>query len=205
MYSKFLAHFKRDGSLTPIQPFEPGFLSRISNPELKELFVKFGGYSFHNGAYRILSPRFMRPATEAVQLAFPEHKLDAVVFAYDWLGNLFCYDLKRCDVIICEWGSGESYSTSCSLYNFHNSELIEHGDKVLMMNFYRAWLSKNNRPPWADQCVGYKKPLFMGGEDEIGNLKTIDLNIYWSTTAQLIDKVRDVPPGTKIGKISIED
>lgn len=205
MFSKFAAHFKRDASLTPHQPFEQAFLMRIANPELRELFSKFGGVSFNNGAYRIVSPKNMKAANDAVALAFPEYKGAATVFGYDWLGNCFCYDLKKTDVLICEWGNNETYSTSCTLYNFHNRELIDHPDNALMMNFYRTWLGKNNRPPWVDQCVGYKKPLFLGGEDEVANLQTNNLEVYWSVTAQQIDKVRDLPPGTKIGKVSIED
>ncbi|WP_434798222.1 T6SS immunity protein Tdi1 domain-containing protein [Terrisporobacter vanillatitrophus] len=33
--------------------------------------------------------------------------------------------------------------------------------------------------------MGYKVPLFLGGEDDISNLEEIDMEVYWSVTGQL--------------------
>lgn len=36
-----------------------------------------------------------------------------------------------------------------------------------------------------DECVGYKIPLFLGGDDHIGNLQSTDLDVYWTLTGRL--------------------
>lgn len=48
------------------------------------------------------------------------------------------------------------------------------------------------------QCIGSKKPLFLGGEDTIENLESLDLDVYWHIMGQVIAKVRGLPPGTPI-------
>ena len=39
-----------------------------------------------------------------------------------------------------------------------------------------------------EDCVGYKIPLFLGGNDEISNLEITDMEIYWGICGQLITK-----------------
>jgi hypothetical protein len=48
------------------------------------------------------------------------------------------------------------------------------------------------------ECVGYRKPLFLGGADNLTNVEMLDLDVYWTLTAQLIAKTRGLPAGTKI-------
>jgi hypothetical protein len=48
------------------------------------------------------------------------------------------------------------------------------------------------------QCVGYKIPLFLGGEDGPDNFEISDLDVYWHITAQLIEKTKGLPIGTPV-------
>jgi hypothetical protein len=54
-------------------------------------------------------------------------------------------------------------------------------------------------------CIGYKKPLFLGGVDWIENLETIDMDVYWTVTAPIIAKAIQVGIGGVIGRIEIEE
>ncbi|MEM6296817.1 MAG: T6SS immunity protein Tdi1 domain-containing protein, partial [Myxococcota bacterium] len=58
--------------------------------------------------------------------------------------------------------------------------------------------------PAYGQCVGYEKPLYLGGEDEVSNLQMEDMSVCWSISAQLLARTRGLPVGTRIKKVSIE-
>jgi hypothetical protein len=55
-----------------------------------------------------------------------------------------------------------------------------------------------------DDCIGYPVPLFLAGEDTISNYEKQDLEIYWDTQLQLINQVKNLPPGTPIKSIRME-
>jgi hypothetical protein len=50
--------------------------------------------------------------------------------------------------------------------------------------------------------VGYKVPLFFGGQDAVENLELADLDIYWSISGQFRRGALNLPPGTSINEIS---
>ncbi|MEJ1993556.1 MAG: DUF1851 domain-containing protein, partial [Maritimibacter sp.] len=77
-------------------------------------------------------------------------------------------------------------------------EIIKYGDAALAASFYAQWLSSGGGAPTYTQCVGYRTPLFLGGEDEIGNLEIADVDVYWHIMTQLIEKTRSLPPGTNV-------
>ncbi len=52
-------------------------------------------------------------------------------------------------------------------------------------------------------CVGYKKPLFLGGSDTTDNLELAKLEVYWEISAQLLNKTRDLPIGTHVNNIGM--
>lgn len=45
----------------------------------------------------------------------------------------------------------------------------------------------------------------LGGEIELSNMKLSDMSLYWSINTQIYAQVKDLPPGTPIGDITIED
>jgi len=44
--------------------------------------------------------------------------------------------------------------------------------------------------------MGYRKPLFLGGSDEVENLEVSDLDVYWHIMGQIIRKTKGLPQGT---------
>jgi len=89
-----------------------------------------------------------------------------------------------------EPGTGEALAIPCNLETFHDEELVEYGDAALASEFQERWLANDGAAPQYGQCIGYKKPLFLGGADELGNLEMFDVDVYWHLMAQLISKVR---------------
>jgi len=53
------------------------------------------------------------------------------------------------------------------------------------------------------QCYGMKIPAFLSGKLEPDNIEPIDVYVYYSVTGQLLNQVKDLPPGSKIDDIKI--
>jgi hypothetical protein len=145
---------------------------------------------------------------ERVVSAFPELASGIVCFGFDWLGDIFALDVHRLEegelgVLMFEPGTGEALNIPCNLQTFHNKGVIELGEAVLALSFFARWRESGGAPPAYEQCIGYKKPLFLGGADEVENLEMSDLDVYWRVMGQLISQVKKLPPGTPINKITI--
>jgi len=54
------------------------------------------------------------------------------------------------------------------------------------------------------ECFGYKHPPVLGGEIEPDNFEPTDLQVHFGILGQIHRQVKDLPPGTPIGKINIE-
>lgn len=205
MFDNFESHFIKDAAAAGFVKIEPpkapqGFA-------LRHFFERYGGATFNRGVYRVVTPNAAGLANEFIQTAFPVFAGRAACFASDWLGRIFCLDSNRREddelaVVMFEPGTGQALDIPANLESFHEDELIHYADAALATNFYQQWLTGGGRVPQVDQCVGYKKPLFLGGVDKAENLEITDLDVYWTISAQLIRKASGLPPGTKIGKVS---
>ena len=177
-------------------------------PGIGRFFDRFAGTSFNRGLYRIHLISEMPRWTAIVADAFPEFKSRIVCFSCDWLGRHFAIDSGRrdrgqCQILMLEPGTGQALEIPATFNDFHDVELVTFQNEALAADFYRAWLDAGGAVPGPSQCIGYKKPLFLGGEDVVGNLEVIDMEVYWSVSAQLLSKSRGLRCGTKIGKIRI--
>jgi hypothetical protein len=145
---------------------------------------------------------------ERIETAFPEFAGRITAFGYDWLGTAFALDSKRPKdgwpgVVMFEPGTGKALEVPANLITFHDVVLMEHGEAALAISFYEKWLASGGVIPKRSQCVGYRKPLFLGGSDDVGNLEISDIDVYWHITGQLIRKTKGLPPGTKI-RVSLD-
>jgi hypothetical protein len=91
-----------------------------------------------------------------------------------------------------------------SFVGFHDDELVEYADEALAAEFFELWAGRypDTLPLGRDSCVGYRVPLFLGGQDDIENLEVSDLAVYWSLCGELRAAVRDLPPGTSIDEVA---
>ena len=65
-------------------------------------------------------------------------------------------------------------------------------------------LAENPQVP-AHQLYSLKKPLLLGGEWDASNLELADLEVHFSILGQVSRQVRDLPPGTAVGNVTIKD
>jgi type VI secretion system (T6SS) immunity protein Tdi1 len=180
-----------------------GHIPVPSIPGLFEFLRSFGGASFQGGVYRAVHPKDLEQWRQRVGYAFPQFEKRIVCFGYDWLGSAFALDFQRLvddqpGVVIFEPGTGQALDVPANILTFHNAELAKSGEAVLAASFFKKWLGSGGAQPAPAQCVGYKKPLFLGGKDIVENLEISDIDVYWHLMGQLIRRVRGLPEGTPI-------
>lgn len=176
-----------------------------------DLAGRFAGCSFENGLYRLHDASSGPRARRLIEDAFPSFSKRVHPFAFDWLGRQFAVDEGRMEagqplVLLLEPGTGEALEIPLTFEHFHNEELVDYKDAALASDFFAAWAGSYpaNLPLAADHCVGYRVPLFLGGQDVVDNLEVIDVDVYWSLSGQLRHGTANMPPGTSIRGISRE-
>jgi hypothetical protein len=195
----FKRHFLPDSTPAPA-----GFGSGVAVPvDVARLFAEFGGYSFNGGLYRVVRARDLSAWASRLCYAFPEFNGRVTCFGYDWLGRAFATDTSRLEggkpgVVMFEPGTGQALKIPANIETFHNDELINFGEAALAVDFYRRWQIHTHATLAYEQCAGYKKPLFLGGVDDLENLEVSDIDVYWHIFGQLILKVRGLPTGTPV-------
>lgn len=200
MFESFQRSFSRDAALSVPNS---GNALHCDVANWSNLLDRFGGASFENGLYRLVRPSDVDTWNGRVGSAFPAFGERVVCFGFDWLGRVFAVDSKRFQdgepgVVMFEPGTGEALEIPCNIRSFHDEELIQYRDAALASDFHERWLANGGSAPQYDQCVGYRKPLFLGGTDELGNLELSDIDVYWHILAQLILKAKGLPPGTPV-------
>lgn len=178
----------------------------------QEFASEFAGASFGGGLYRVHDKSSGAQTLALVEEAFPEYAHRVCPFGpfgYDWLGRQFAVGSGRVvgeqpHVVLLEPGTGEALEIPLSFAAFHDEELIEYADAALAMGFFDSWAAVNSEsvPLRRDQCVGYRVPLSLGGQDVIENLEVSDLEVYWSICGQLRRGVLSLPPGTSINEVA---
>jgi len=174
-----------------------------------EFVAEFAGASFGGGLYRVHDEQTGPRGLALIAEAFPEFAGRAGPFGYDWLGRQFAVDSDRIaagqpQVLLLEPGTGEALEIPMPFADFHDDELVEYADAALAAEFFTAWSAAGHQPfPLKhDQCVGYRVPLFLGGQDVVENLELSDINVYWSICGQLRRGVLNLPPGTSINQVA---
>jgi hypothetical protein len=162
------------------------------------------------GAYRLHHADDIARLTGLAKEAFPQFASRINCFAADWLGRQFATDTGRIvdgepQVLLLELGTGEALEIPASVDSFHSRELVDHAEACVALAFYRRWLAGGGVQPAYDQCIGYKRPLHLGGADDVENLELSDFDVYWTIAGQLLAKTRGIPSGTRIGRVSIGD
>ncbi|GFE82239.1 hypothetical protein GCM10011487_42390 [Steroidobacter agaridevorans] len=171
--------------------------------------ARYGGCSFGGGIYRLYGAEEIETWTTAVHESFPEYAGRVRCFGRDWLCNQFCLDNRRLQdaesmVLLFEIGTGKVLKIPETFAGFHSQLIVEDPDAALAEDFFDRWRTVDSRPLGAAECVGYKVPLVLGGQDEVSNLERSDASVYWHLMTQVLMKTRNLPPETKVRGVSGE-
>jgi T6SS immunity protein Tdi1, C-terminal len=173
--------------------------------KLQELINEYGGTSYDGGVYRIFNSQDAKRWTQTLRRFFPSESDSVEAFGRDWQGNVFglrCRLGSR-GVLLFQPGTGDVFEVADSIESFHNEELTQHAEEALSQSLWQAWRS-NFPAPTIAQCVGYKMPIFLGGDVAVENLVIADLDVYWDVTGQLLEQVRELPEGTPIKGVKLD-
>jgi hypothetical protein len=108
-------------------------------------------------------------------------------------------------VLLLDIGAGQVLEIPTDFLQFHTDELVNEPEAALALGFFQAWSKHSKSRLTENQCVGYRVPLFLGGSDDVRNLEITDADVYWGVLGQLWNQVRDLPPGTRIGRVHLSD
>lgn len=166
----------------------PEFDGLFLTPEV--LSQRCGITEFDRGLYRIHSKQSATEADALIHNYFPDFSQRSRCFAYDWMGCQFAIDSARGakndpEILMFEPGTGEVLEIPIALSRFHDEELVTQSEAALSQTFFHEWIESGGVTPTPNQCVGYKTPLFLGGEDDVPNLEISDLDVYWTLMGQL--------------------
>jgi hypothetical protein len=150
-----------------------------------------GGQVFGGGLYRVLSDQMAATLTRDVFRAYPDYRDAVDCFATDWMGNVFAVRASTGQVVMFELATCETLGIGVPFEAFHTDVLVNQAGAALAEPTFQTWCRQGGAVPAANECVGYKTPLFFGGADEISNLELTDLEVYWHLTSQAIEQ-RDV-------------
>ncbi|WP_050502189.1 T6SS immunity protein Tdi1 domain-containing protein [Streptomyces monomycini] len=173
---------------------------------LAGLFRQLAGTTFAHGFLRFHTPESAAESAASCARLIDGFEGSFHPFAFDWLGREVALDVRAGEtrrlVIVVDPGGGEYLGTECDLDEWH--EVVAGEDDALAFSFYEEWRAA---VPSAgalrrDQAVGYKVPLFLGGEDEVENLHLVDREVYFELCTQAALQVRDLPPGTPISEVT---
>jgi hypothetical protein len=202
----FLAEYQIDADLgaprTELSTTDTRMARHMSS--IEELLDRFGGMSFGNGLYRLHRLEDVAEWNETIATAWSETAHRVSVFAYDWLGRQFALFEQE---MVLQFSAGvlDWVEIPGDPATFHNQQLTVHRQDALADAFYQTWLQSGGARPNYSMCIGYKKPLFLGGVDWIENLEAIDMDVYWTVTAPIIAKAIQVGVGGVIGRIEIDE
>ena len=206
MFERLFASLPMDRPNGEAEPWEP---AGAQVPGFRELMEQAAGARFGLAIYRLHTSESAAHADSLVAGAYPELAAQAQCFGYDWYGCQYALDHNRRQgaeplIIIFEPGTGEVLHIPETFLSFHQG--IDRYRDVLADDLFEGWAASSPEyvPLPMDLCVGYRVPLFLGGSDTPDNFEVVDIDVYWTISGQLIQKVRGLPPGTPIRGITIE-
>lgn len=206
----FAEHYRPDApavldnkSLAILDQLEP------HAPGIKAFFEMYSGVTFNNGVYRIHPVGQIAKWTAIAEEMFPKYKKRIACFGSDWRGVQFALNAARKEdgqfqVQLLDGATGESLNIPANFATFHNVELVEYANDSLATKTYGEWLAGGGKSPSLLECVGYKKPLQLGGADDNSNLEVTDMEVYWSFCTQIQQQTNTLAEGTKVDGIELQ-
>ena len=162
----------------------------------------FSGKEFENGAFKVFKKEETEKWNNVVKEMFPDYSEQFLLFGYDWLGRFYATDEYENIIFVFDPSTNDIMDLENEFAFFINKTLLKNANDILALKLYKKYLKKNSKPLFSN-CVGYKVPLFLGGEDSLENFEESDMEVYWSISAQIIAQIREKANGTVVDSFTI--
>lgn len=172
--------------------FEEFFGEKVTSSSLfvlspyKDFVKKFGGKQFAQGLFSAFTQDDIKRMEKHVYKAYPKFDGKVMLFGYDWLGRIFGLSKKKGNeiVLMFEIGTLDVLEIPCDFLTFLNDEIPNYHSECFASGYFDQWKSIGS-PPNYGRCIGYKIPLFLGGEDTLVNMENSDLDVYWYLLSEI--------------------
>nr|MDT0658577.1 DUF1851 domain-containing protein [Micromonospora sp. DSM 115978] len=169
----------------------------------------FWGITFGGGLVVVHSQASASRASRLIAEAFPEFPGEYQAFAQDWMGRQYAVGVTPDtqypqQLLLFEPASGDAFGIDAEIPDLFNVEFVSDPITYFAADLFADWIRAGGRLGWPDGCVGFKAPLFLGGEGVVENLEVIDLEVYWSLLGQLRSGTKDLAAGAKISEVTID-
>lgn len=204
-----IAEFNKENPPTAKDKEYRNEYSAIARDQLKtsflnDLFTEFGGNTYEGGIFRVHNFGSSFFWTHTIKNYFKDqNSIEFNCFGFDWMGRQYGIDATNALILMFDPATGEKFELEQSINGFFNIDLVEYkSDTLASDTFYHLEGLHNNNLPFS-KCLGFKKPLFLGGEDSLENYELVDMEVFWELSYQLYCKAKGLPVGTIIEKIDI--
>lgn len=165
-------------------------LLKSNNPEIYFFLNHLGGKSFNKGLYRIHTLESSFEWTVFIKKIFPEYSDDIVVISYDWYGRQFAINVKEINLMhMYDPATFEYFNIYDDISEFHNLTITDSDEDLLLNEEFQDWLRIGNTLLDLTECVGFKVPLFMNGQESLINTERIDIKFYWEINYKLLNSL----------------
>ncbi len=121
---------------------------------------------------------------------FSKYQLKVYPFGFDWMGRQFCISVNNSNLLFMLYpGTGVESELHQDLAQLHNDDFVNDKDDMLASKLFNNALKKCNlKTINYTECIGYKVPLFLGGNDDLDNYEKVNLEVYWHVQNKLYKK-----------------
>lgn len=203
---------------SPAGPWSSGDGSPWLHPDFRtvrgydEFASRYAGATFGGGVYRFHDATSGPRGQELIEAAFPQFRSDCRVFGYDWLGRQYLIDLQRIRkghplVLLLDPDGEEALDVPSAFEEFHRKEIFDEPEAALELSLFHQWAESHpdQLPLARESCVGTIQPCALGGDLTLDNLQVTLIEVHWEMTSQLSAAVSDLPEGTSILSVRIDD
>ncbi|GAA0894554.1 hypothetical protein GCM10009122_42350 [Fulvivirga kasyanovii] len=164
----------------------------------------YGGAVYDHGAFKLHNFGSAYFWDKVVGGYFPSYKNKYNFFGFDWMARQYAISKGGNLILMFDPATGEAYELEQSLIGFFNIDLVEYREETLALDIFNRleYLHKNKLG--YNECLGFKKPLFLGGIDKLENYELTEMEVYWELSYQIYCKVKGLPLGTIVKSISID-
>lgn len=157
-----------------------------------DFISQLGGCQLGDGLFRIFKNEDLAMWQKNVESVFENFTGKFRLFAFDWLGRCFGIDLRQDtfgNILMFEIGTNDVLEIPCQFEEFLNEEIPQYHNECLASSFFKEWKKCTKKQIAYDECVSYKIPLFLNGDDEISNLEISNMDVYWHIFSQIINQL----------------